>query len=251
MMSTLPENSRRRAMNSPTASSRPTVSPAIFGGDFRSTNLDLVLGGLIALGLPLATSWLYTVTGGATASLILYYVVCCVIVVLWRKRTLDYQRPERWPWLLFGLSLLPPLANAALNWGALPNAHAPLWGLLVTALVWAPMNAALEQLSWFYVFDAWRNRWRTGNLRWVGLVAGALLLVTLVALIHILFWSRFLPVATNAPLGFLTPTLNLVLTAAYGALYYRSRSMWPVFIIHYLVDLQLVLIGGYSITPYL
>jgi hypothetical protein len=238
-------------MSTPTAGSRPTVSSAIFGGDFHATNLDLLVASLIALGLPFATSWLYTATGGATASLILYYVVCCVIVVLWRKRTLDYQRPARWPWLLLGLSLLLPLANAALNWGTLPNAHAPLWGLLVTALVWAPMNAALEQLSWFYVFDAWRNRWRAGNLRWIGLAIGALLLVTLVALIHILFWSKFLPVATNAPLGFLTPILNLVLTAAYGALYYTSRSMWPVFIIHYLVDLQLVLIGHYSIIPYL
>ena len=160
----------RRAHEHTSSGSRPTVSSAIFGGDFHATNLDLVLASLIALGLPFATSWLYTATGGATASLILYYVVCCVIVVLWRKRTLDYHRPARWPWLLLGLSLLLPLANAALNWGTLPNAHAPLWGLLVTALVWAPMNAALEQLSWFYVFDAWRNRWRAGNLRWVGLV---------------------------------------------------------------------------------
>jgi hypothetical protein len=238
-------------MSTPAASSRLGASSTAFGGDFRATNVDLVTASVIALGLPFATSWLYTATGGATASLILYYVVCCVIVVLWRKRTLDYQRPARWPWALLGLSLLLPLANAALNWGTLPNAHAPLWGLLVTALVWAPMNAALEQLSWFYVFDAWRNRWTAGNLRWVGLVAGALLLVTLVGLIHILFWAKFLPVATNAPLGFLTPILNLVLTAAYGALYYRSRSMWPVFIIHYLVNLQLVLIGGYSIVPYL
>ena len=238
-------------MGTPAASSRLDASRMIFGGDFRATNLDLLLASLIALGLPFATSWLYTATGGATASLILYYIVCCVIVVLWRKRTLDYQRPARWPWPLFGLSLLLPLANAALNWGTLPNAHAPLWGLLVTALVWAPMNAALEQLSWFYVFDAWRNRWRTGNRRWVGLIAGALLLVTLVALIHIFFWAKFLPVATNAPLGLLTPILNLILTASYGALYYVSRSMWPVFIIHYLVDLQLVLIGHYSIVPYL
>jgi hypothetical protein len=238
-------------MTSPAASPRASSASPGFGGDLRATNLDLIIGSAVALGLPFATSLLYTATGGATASLILYYVVCCVIVTLWRKRTLDYRRPARWPWLLFGLSLLLPLANAALNLGAVPNAHAPLWGLLVTALVWAPMNAALEQLSWFYVFDVWRNRWRTGNLGWVGLAVGALLLVTLVALIHILFWSRFLPVATNAPLGFLTPILNLILTVAYGNLYYRSRSMWPVFIIHYLVDLQLVLLGNYSIVPYL
>jgi hypothetical protein len=238
-------------MTPPAATPNTASSPAIFGGDFHAVNLDLVLASLVALGLPFAASWLYTVSGGATASLILYYVVCCVILVLWRKRTLDYHRPARWPWLLLALSLLLPLGAAALNRGALPNAHAPLWGLLVTALVWAPMNAALEQLSWFYVFDAWRNRWRVGHLRWVGLAVGALLLITLVALIHILFWARFLPVATNAPTSALTPIFNLVLTIVYGALYYRSRSMWPVFVIHYLVDVQLVLFGNYSITPYL
>jgi hypothetical protein len=113
-------------MTSSAASSRAGAASTSFGGDFSATNRDLLLASLIALGLPFATSWLYSTTGGATASLILYYVVCCVIVVLWRKRTLDYRRPARWPWLLLGLSLLLPLAYAALNRGTLPNAHAPL-----------------------------------------------------------------------------------------------------------------------------
>ena len=74
-----------------------------------------------------------------------------------------------------------------------------------------------------------------------------MLLVTLVTLIHILFWARFLP-ETSAPerLPF-TIGLNLVLTASYALLYYRARSMWPTALVHLLVDLQLVLLANYSI----
>src|SRR6266498_1663710 len=49
---------------------------AAFGGDVRTTNLDLLLATTIALGLPFACAWLWERTGGATASLALYYLVC-------------------------------------------------------------------------------------------------------------------------------------------------------------------------------
>jgi hypothetical protein len=84
-----------------------------FGGDVQTTNLDLLLALAVALGLPPLTAWLYDVTGGATLSLIVYYLVCGVALVRWRKGTLDYGWPQRWPWRLFGLSLLGPLAIAA------------------------------------------------------------------------------------------------------------------------------------------
>ncbi len=136
------------------------------GSNFRATNLDLVLATGIALGLPFACAWLLDRSGGAISSLVLYYGVCCIAVVWWRKGTLDYRWPERWPWLLFILSLLVPLAIGALNYGTLPNYQAPLPGFLLTIFIWVPLNAAMEQLSWFYVLDAWRNRWQHGAPRW-------------------------------------------------------------------------------------
>ncbi|HEX9371269.1 MAG TPA: hypothetical protein VF897_09690 [Roseiflexaceae bacterium] len=42
--------------------------------------------------------------------------------------------------------LRPAGALAAINWSTLPNYGAPPAGLLLTALVWAPLNAAMEQL---------------------------------------------------------------------------------------------------------
>jgi hypothetical protein len=221
-----------------------------FGGDFRSTNLDLLLGATVALGLPAACAWLWEATHGALSGLALYYLVCCVIV-RWRKGTLDYAWPARWPWALLAISLLPPLALAALNWDTLPDTQAPFGGLLATALVWAPLNAAMEQLSWLYVLDAWRNRWPDGRPRRLGLLAGVVLMVVFVTLIHVIFWIRFLPAAEPSPWSWAIVPVNLGLTTCYALLYYRSRSMWPTFGIHLLADLQLVLIARYSIIPHL
>ena len=222
-----------------------------FGSDVRATNLDLALAVLVAFGLPFGASWLFDTTGGATAGLILYYAVCCVGLVLWRRGTLGYRRPERWPWALFAGGLLVFAAITAISWISNQPVNADPLGVALTALVWAPLNGAMEQLSWFYVFDAWRTRWSTGRLRRLGIAAGTLLLLTLVTLIHVLFWVKFLPGDGGGPLTGVSIALNTGLTALYGLMYYRSGSWWPTMVLHTLVDLQLVLIPMYSILPYL
>lgn len=227
---------------------RAEARPA-FGGDVRTTNLDLVLAILVALGLPLLCAELFRLTGGALAPLYVYYVLACVILVLWRKGTLDYRRPNRWPWLLFVGGLLVFGAITANNWSAYPDYAAAPLGLALTVLIWAPLNGAMEQLSWIYLLDAWRNRWSAGWQRGVGLLVGWLLIFTLVALIHILFWTLFLPAKLPSELWWIDQILNVALTVVYVLLYDRSRSMWPTFIVHTLVDLQLVLLANYSILP--
>ncbi len=224
---------------------------SIPGSSFRATNIDLVLATLIALGLPLTCQWLFEHTGGALVSLLLYYGVCCTGIVWWRKGTLDYRWPHRWPWILFIVALLIPLATAALSYGNMPDYHASLPGFMLTLLIWVPLNAAMEQLSWFYILDSWRNRWQSGILRWLGLIVGIVLLLVLVSFIHLLFWLQFLPLSRPTPYAWLVIPLNLLLTAAYAALYYRSGSMFPTFFIHLLADLQTVLLAHYTIWPHL
>lgn len=218
------------------------------GYTFRSTNLDLALATLIALGIPFAAEQLLTITGGAALSLLLYYGVCCIGIVLWRKGTLDYRRPLRWPWLLFGLGLLVDAGITFLNYGTLPNVRAPLPGFLLTLLLWVPLNSALEQLSWVYVLDSWRNRWSGGTAHILGLVVGLVLLLALIGMIHVLFWIHFLPTA-NTPFATVSLILTLLLTVTQVGLYYRSGSMWPTWIVHFFSDLQLVLLAHYSILP--
>lgn len=222
---------------------------AQFGGAVRTTNLDLLLATVVALGLPFLSAWLLGATGGATLSLVVYYVLCGVLLVRWRKGTLDYQWPERWPWLLFGLSLLGPLALTAINWVSMQRLSAPALSVAVTALVWAPVNAAYEQLSWLYVLDAWRNRWATGWRRWLGLIIGVVLMVVLIGLIHVVFWIQFLPTSEPTRWSSLSLPVNFAMSAAFALLYYRSRSLWPTFVLHLLIDLQLVLVPRYSILP--
>lgn len=216
---------------------------------FSPSTLDLILATVIGLGLPFAAAWLLDWTGGAWASLFLYYGVCCVAVVRWRRGGLDYHRPDHWPWALFLLSLMLPAAIAAINLEALPRADATLGAVLVTLVIWGGLNAAFEQLSWFYVLDSWRLRWQAGAWRWVGLGMGVLLLLVLVGLIHALFWAKFLPIAEPTAFTRFSIPLNLALTGAYYWLYRRSGSMWPVFVVHFLVDVQLVWIARYSILP--
>jgi membrane protease YdiL (CAAX protease family) len=101
------------------------------------------------------------------------------------------------------------------------------------------------------VLDAWRTRWQQGVPRWVGLGIGILLLLTLVTLIHLLFWAQFLPTAESAALGWMAQILYILLITSYGLLYYRSGSMWPTFFVHLAADVQLVVLSNYSILPYL
>jgi hypothetical protein len=226
------------------ASSAPSTA-------FRAQNLDLLLAIFLAIGLPFINAWLFTWSGGhAIWGLLLYYGVCCIGIVRWRKGSLGYGRPRRWPWVIFSAGLLVDLATAVLNSGTLPNAHASPAGFALTLLLWVPLNSALEQLSWVYVLDAWRTRWQSGIMRWLGLAIGLLLMLTLIALIHLRFWLLFLPVA-NGPFQMISFPLSLLLTATQIGAYYRSGSMWPTWLIHLFSDMQLVLLAHYSLFAHL
>jgi hypothetical protein len=217
---------------------------------FQSTNLDLILATVIAAGLPFAASVVFKSTGHALFSLLLYYGVCCVGIVWWRKGTLDYGRPERWPWLLFTSGLLVSLAIAAVNAGHMPDTQGSQAGFLLTLVIWAPLNSFMEQLSWFYVLDAWRNRWTKGALRWFGLSVGIILTLTLISLIHTLFWLLFLPSPVFS-YTWVVVVLNLLQAVAMCLLYYRSGSMWLAWGVHLISDVQLVLLAHYSLLPHL
>ncbi len=230
------------------AAERQDHADPAFGGAFVPTNFDLGLSVVVALGLPFACAWLFELTGGALTPLCLYYVIACVIIVRWRKGTLDYGRPVRWPWILFGLGLGLMALITLNNWGNFPDYGATPLGLTLTALIWGPLNGFMEQLIWLYPLDAWRNRWRSGWPRWVGFGIGGLLFLGLVSLIHVVFWVRFLPLTNAHPFSWASPVLNTFLAILYVALYYRARSFWPTFVIHTLVDLQLVLLANYSIV---
>jgi hypothetical protein len=216
---------------------------------FKATNLDLVLALIATFLLPVAC-WLLLDWGGALLPLILYYGVFCLAIVLWRKKSLDYVRPVSWAIELFiGLMALQIVAQTAGYLTIIPVSD-PWEGVLLTLIIWVPINAAMEQLLWVYIYDAFETRWTEKRKRFVGGLVGMLMAIIFVGLIHVLFWASFLPSFDSiTPWSQIFLTAQFLITPGYLLLYRRTGSMWPIFIIHIIADAVLVLGAMYSIWP--
>lgn len=216
---------------------------------FRATNVDLMIALATTFLLPVAC-WLLWSWTGALIPLILYYGVFCVGVVLWRKGSLQYVRPRTWalPLFLFLLAfqLLAQLCAAL----TVVPANDPLPGVAATLVFWVPVNALSEQLLWVYIYESFQTRWDGRIGRAVGTVAGILMTLVFVGLIHALFWGEFLPGFTSVfPLSQIFFASQFVMTVGYLFLYQRTGSMVPLFLLHVIADGALVLAAMYSIVP--
>ena len=216
---------------------------------FKATSLDLGLALIATFLLPIAC-WLLLDWSGAILPLLLYYGVFCTAIVLWRKKSLDYVRPVSWSFKLFiGLLALQIFIQTNAYLTVIP-VNDPWDRVLLTLLIWVPINAAMEQLLWVYIFDAFETRWTERRKRFIGGVIGMLMAVLFVGLIHVLFWSKFLPSFESiTPWSQIFLIAQSVITPGYLLLYRRTGSMWPVFAIHIIADAVLVLGAMYSIWP--
>ena len=212
--------------------------------------LDLVLAAGIAISLPFVAGFLYNLTG-AFLPMLLYYGLAWGLVK-WRRGSTGYRNtfPARPPFTFYlnigviagclVFAWLSPIVNPSIQ---------PL-GMLLTALVWAPLNAATEQLLWIYIFEAWDLYPKKINL--VYRVIGLLLFTTFVGLIHTNFWVQFLN--TVQP-GTLFGILFIILTSLSGFLHIvvwrQSRQMVFTFIPHLLLNLVPIFWTNYTIIPYL
>jgi membrane protease YdiL (CAAX protease family) len=216
---------------------------------FKATNLDLVLALIPTLLLPLVC-WLLLDWSGALLPLILYYGVFCVAIVLWRKKSLDYVRPVTWSIKLFIVPIGLQIVTQTAAYVTIIPDNDPWQGVLLTLVIWVPLNAAMEQLLWVYIFDAFETRWTEKRSRFVGEVVGMLLAIIFVGLIHVLFWAEFLPSFESiTPWSQIFLAAQFVITPGYLLLYRRTGSIWPIFLIHIISDAVLALGAMYSIWP--
>lgn len=222
------------------------------GTDFKSTNLDMLLAVLATAGLPLVCGRLYDRTGAALP-LFIYYGLFCVALVKWRKGTLDYRWPRKLVTPLFaGLCVIQLFIFYTSSKIVIPVAGFSPAGLMATLAVWAPLNAFTEQLLWLYVYDSFANRFadRTRRIIFSGL--GIVFYWGVIALIHILFWSKFMMAFnTTAPFWQIFMGLQYPLTIGYIIIYRKTGSMYPVALLHLFQDVTGVLLARYSIIPYL
>ena len=220
--------------------------------EFRATNLDCLLALVIAFGLPVACWLLYPLTG-ALVPLALYYGLCCAGVVKWRRGTLEYRRPKTWAFPIFLTMIAMQLIQQIIGFVLVQPVLSPsAVGVLLTLIVWAPLNALMEQLSWIYCYDAFASRFTKKNQRIMGNIVGLVVMLSLVGLIHVLFWAKFTPAYSTSSIFFLVfTTLQFATTGLYIVLYRRVHSMIPLALVHIISDAGLVLIPGFSILPYL
>jgi hypothetical protein len=212
--------------------------------------LDLGLAAGTAIALPLTAGFLYSRTG-AFLPMLLYYGLAWGLVK-WRRGATGYGNP---------MPARPPLAFY-LNVGVIGVCLFCAWmspiitpdvqpvGVLLTALVWAPLNAATEQLLWIYIFEAWDLYPGKGRVAFRAL--GLLFFLAFVGLIHTLFWVQFLH---TVQAGTLFGTIFVVLTSVSGFLHLvvwrQSRQMVFTFIPHLLLNLVPLIWTGYSMVPHL
>jgi hypothetical protein len=219
--------------------------------EFRATNLDCLLALVIAFGLPVACGLLYPLTG-ALVPLALYYGLCCVGVVKWRRGTLEYRRPKTWAFPIFLTMIAMQLLQQIIGFVLVQPVPSPsAVGMLLTLIVWAPLNALMEQLSWIYCYDAFASRFTKKNQRIMGNIIGLVLMLSLVGLIHVLFWAKFTPAYLVSSSFFVFTALQFATTGLYIVLYRKVHSMIPLALVHIISDVGLVLVSGFSILPYL
>lgn len=211
---------------------------------------DLVLAAIIAILFPIVAGLLYGTTG-ALLPMLLYYSLAWILIK-WRRRSTGYFNPlpkkiTGFFFLNVGMILIS-LVCAYLSRNTFPDSN--LSGILMTALIWAPLNAATEQLLWIYIFEAW-DLFPSKTKIGYGLV-GLILFSAFVGMIHTMYWAKFLTtVDSHQVFG----VLFVILTSASGFLHLvvwrKTNHMIFTFIPHFLLNLIPIFWTGYSILPFL
>jgi hypothetical protein len=228
--------------------------------NFQPTYLDLVLATLAALGLPFAAGYLFNTTG-ALIPLILYYGVFCVVIVKWRRGALGYEinrgeiRKQFTGYVSSIFIVLLTLQLVLVGFEFITFERVSdfnLLGFIITLVIWAPVNAFSEQLIWIYTFDSYAEFFKEDPKRKVMIGIGSLMYVALISLIHLLFWILVLPEGQSIfPFSALFILIQTMIAIGYIFLYRKSKSMWPLGIIHVLINITAIGLSGYSMLPVL
>ncbi len=212
--------------------------------------LDLGIAALIALLLPLIAGLLYGLTG-ALLPMLLYYGLAWGIVK-WRRRSTGYFNPlpkriTAFFYVNLGVILIS-LVCAYLSRNQFPASNTT--GIFFTALIWAPLNAATEQLLWIYLFESW-DLYPAKPLPGFRLV-GLALFTAFVGLIHTMFWAKFLEtVDPKQVFGLIFILLTTVSGFLHLVVWRKSNHMILTFIPHFLLNLFPIFWTSYAILPFL
>jgi hypothetical protein len=228
-----------------------TGSPATW----RPAKTDLLVSALMAACFPALAGFLLG-RGGALVPMLLYYGAAWALGALRRGGSGYRLEIPPVPPVSFYVNVAVIVATLACAYAAGIRLESPEpAGILLTALVWAPVNASSEQLLWLYIFDSWDlyGAARFGRAGRLAMRAAGLGLFTLfVGTIHTLYWARFLKTVEPASAFGLMFILGTAVSGYLHIVVWRkSGRMVFTFIPHFLLNLAPLFWTGYSILPYL
>jgi len=222
---------------------------------WRPSKIDLLLSALIAVGFPALAGFLLG-RGGALIPMLLYYGTAWALSVF-RRGGSGYRLeiPPAPPASFYVNVMVILVALVCANIAGIRIDRPAYAGVILTALVWAPVNAASEQLLWLYIFDSWdlygATRFR-GAARLAMRGAGLALFTLFVGTIHTIFWARLLKTVEPASIFGIAFILATTISGfLHIVVWRRSGRMIYTFIPHFLLNLVPMFWTGYSMLPYL
>jgi len=233
---------------------------------------DLGISLLIAAAFPVLVSFLYSTTG-AFIPMVIYYGLAWGISK-WRRGKTGYfnPMPKKIP-QFFIINVFVIVLTLIAAFFARPAEIFPFSsGALITGLIWAPINAASEQLLWIYIFESWdlfplklqtdsvaelnnNNKMSYKKLKnniLLFRIIGIILFSLFVGTIHSMYWSKFLTTVNDSSVwGIIFILLTTVSGYLHIAVWRESKQMIFTFIPHFMLNLFPLFWTGYSMVPYL
>jgi len=246
---------------------------------WKPKKLDIILSTIIAVALPILAFFLYKYTG-ALIPLIIYYSLAWLLPI-WRRKSTGYNtKGLKNPPIAFYINVVLILICITFEYfSQIKPDEISIAGAVLTALIWAPINASSEQLLWIYIFESWElypiglisesaNKPALENANnensesvekpsnktkiWVFRIFGLIFFSCFVGLIHTMFWVNFLHLVDSSSIfGILFVVFSTLTGFMHIIVWKKSKNMLFTFIPHLLLNAIPIIWTGYSIIPYL
>ncbi|TFF97678.1 MAG: hypothetical protein EU547_03640 [Promethearchaeota archaeon] len=226
---------------------------------FHPNKIDLFLSAILAIIFPFLAGLVFQFVG-ALLPMVLYYGLAWGIVK-WRRGSTGYfnQFKNKIP-ISFVLNIIIILSSIIFAFfGRLTHSFNYL-EMLLTAFIWAPINAASEQLLWIYIFESWdfyftnndKNDEDTKNKKILFRIIGLILFTLFVGTIHTFFWTLFLHVVDPTTIfGIIFVLLTTISGFLHIIVWRQSNQMVLTFIPHFILNFIPIFFTGYSIIIFL
>ncbi len=229
--------------------------------DWHPHKTDLIISSAVAVFYPFLAGFLFDKTG-ALLPMAIYYGLAWGLVI-WRRKETGYVKKFSKPPLSFYINVATIILCVIFAYfGRIEHPESKTRGVLLTAFIWAPINAASEQLLWIYIFESWDlyqppgsdgiTEKTSNNARKMRTVVGLIFFTVFVGLIHTSFWVKFLhTVDPSLTFGIIFVLLSTITGFLHIIVWRQSHQMFYTFIPHFILNFIPTFFTGYSMVPYL